>query len=68
MVTQMEGSRESYINFKQGALETRKSIRDKEKHYIMKEGPSLHKDIISLNGCVPEHRISKHVRPNMMEL
>jgi len=68
MVTQMEGSKDSYTNFKQSTLETRKIIRDKEKQYIKKEGSSLYKDILTLNGYMPENRLQKHVRQNMMEL
>ena len=39
--TQMEGSKDSYINFKQSTLETRQIIRDKEKQYIERGIKSL---------------------------
>ena len=53
----MEGSKDSYINFKQSTLETRQIIRDKEKQYIKREGSSLYQDILTLNGYVPENRL-----------
>ena len=37
----MEGSKDSYINFKQSTLETRQIIRDKEKQYIERGIKSL---------------------------
>ena len=61
-----KGSRDSYINFRQITFRTRKNIRDKEQHYIMIEGSSLHEDIIIFNGYMPENRFSKcEAKPNV---
>lgn len=41
-------------------------IRDKEGHYTIKKGSFHQEDIIILNTCAPNNRVSKYVKLNVV--
>lgn len=47
---------------------TRNIIQDKGGYYIMTEGSILQADIIILNVYVPNNRVSKYMRQQLIEL